>query len=346
MTDRARVEAFFDRFVEMAAGAAALGALAVADRCGLLSWLAENSGGTAEEIAAEAGLDERYTVEMLAALTAAGVVEHDHGRFALPPEHALFVADESSPYFMGGWLDMIPGAYAVIDQVTDAAGSGGGVPYDQFGEDLFRGLDRANAPSQKVLLTRKWLPAVDGLVERLDAGIDVADVGCGTGTAVVTMAAAYPNSRFQGFDIAETALETARERASGLDNVTFFSASATEIPDGFDFITTFDVIHDLPDPAGALRRIREALRSDGVYLMMEPNMSSDVDENIGEIGVINYGISLLHCMTQSLAVGGAGLGAGWGRQLAEEMALEAGFSTFEPLEDITNRFSAFYALRP
>ncbi len=344
--DRARIEAFFDRFVGMASGAAALGILAVADRCGLLTWLGANNGGTAAEIASGASLDERYTLELLSGLAAAGVVEHEDGLFSLPPEHALFVSDESSPYFMGGWLDMIPGAYSVIDRVAEAARHGGGVSFEEFGEELIRGLDRANGPSQRVLLTRKWLPAVEGLVERLESGIDIADVGCGTGTAVITMAAAYPNSRFSGFDVSEDALAVALERSAGLDNVDFALVTATEFPDEYDLITTFDVIHDLADPSAALRRIREALRPDGLYLMMEPNMSSDLDENAHDIGVINYGISLLHCMTQSLAVGGAGLGAGWGRQRAEEMARESGFSGFEPLEEITNRFSAFYLLRP
>lgn len=346
MTDRARIEAFFDRFVGMAAGSAAIGILAVADRCGLLAWLGENGGGTVAEIAAGAGLDRRYTEEILAGLTAVGVLEHEDGRFTLPPEHALFVADADSPYFMGGWLDMLPAAYEVIDRVARAAREGGGVPFDEFAEGMLRGLDRANGPSQRILLTRKWLPAVEGLVERLESGIDVADVGCGTGTAVITMARAYPASRFTGFDVSERALAVARERAAGIGNLDLVRAGATEFEGSYDLITTFDVVHDLADPAAALRHIREALRPGGVYLMMEPNMSSDLDRNTGDNAVINYGISLLHCMTQSLAADGAGLGTAWGREAAEQMACEAGFSSFEPLDQIANRFSAFYVLRP
>lgn len=346
MTDRARVEAFFDRFVGMTAGAAALGILAVADRCGLLAWLGEHDGGTAAEIAAGANLDQRYTTEILAGLTAAGVLDHEAGVFTLPPEHALFVSDSSSPYYMGGWFDMLPAGYAVIDRVAEAARHGGGVRFDEFAPEMLRGLDRANGPSQRILLTRKWLPAVEGLVERLEEGIDVADVGCGTGTAALTMAQAYPNSRFTGFDVSEEALAMARERGEDLENVEFARAAATEFPGEYDLITTFDVVHDLADPPAALRHIRGALRPDGVYLMMEPNMSSDLDDNVDDVGVINYGISLLHCMTQSLAIGGAGFGAAWGRQRAEELAREAGFSSFQPLEEITNRFSAFFVLRP
>src|SRR5690606_24611426 len=140
--------------------------------------------------------DQRYTTEILAGLTAAGVLDHEAGVFTLPPEHALFVSDSSSPYYMGGWFDMLPAGYAVIDRVAEAARHGGGVRFDEFGPEMLRGLDRANGPSQRILLTRKWLPAVEGLVKRLEEGIDVADVGCGTGTAALTMAQAYPNSRF------------------------------------------------------------------------------------------------------------------------------------------------------
>jgi 2-polyprenyl-3-methyl-5-hydroxy-6-metoxy-1,4-benzoquinol methylase len=346
--DRARIDDFFDRFVGHLAGASALGMLAVADRSGLLAWLGEHGGGTAGDIARDAGMEERYVVEILSGLAAAGVLEHDDGVFSLPPEHALFVADGTSPYYMGGWLDMLPAGFAVIDEVARAVRQGGGVGFEEYGEDLLRGLDRANAPSQSVLLTRKWLPAVPGLVERLESGIDVADIGCGAGTAVITMARAYPASRFWGFDLSQALLDTATERAQSLENVWFGRTSADQIPTepGFDLVTAFDVVHDLADPASTLQRVRSALRPDGVFLMVEPNMSSDLDQNLHEIGVINYGISLLHCMTQSLAAGGAGLGAAWGRERAEAMALESGFSTFEPLEDIMNRFSAFYVLRP
>lgn len=346
MTDRARIDAFFDRFVGLTAGAAALGILAVADRCGMLAWLGKNGGGTAGEIATGTGLDRRYTEEILAGLTAAGILEHHDGVFTLPAEHALFVSDPGSPYYMGGWFDMLSAGYAVIDRVATAAREGGGVAFDDFPPEMLRGLDRANGPSQRILITRKWLPAVAGLVARLEEGADVADVGCGTGTAVITMAQAYPASRFTGFDFSEEALALARERGGALDNVDFVNAGAADFPGEYDLITTFDVVHDLADPAAALRHIREALRPEGVYLMMEPNMSSDLDDNIHDNGVINYGISLLHCMTQSLAIGGAGLGAGWGRRRAEEMAREAGFSAFQPLTEITNRFSAFYVLRP
>jgi 2-polyprenyl-3-methyl-5-hydroxy-6-metoxy-1,4-benzoquinol methylase len=348
--DRSKIEAFFDRFVGFASGAMVIGLLAVSDRSGLSTYLRENPSGTAAEIAKGARLQERYVVEILAGLAAAGVLEYRPatGVFELPPEHAVFIADETSPYFMGGWFDMIPAVTRQIDGVSAAVVHGGGVGFEEFGKEMIRGIDRGNSPSQKILLTRKWLPALPGLVERLEEGIRVADVGCGSGTAVVTMATAYPNSSFVGYDVSTESLAVARGRAEGVGNLEFHAHAADEIPvdPGFDLITTFDVVHDLPNPLASLTRIREALRPGGQYLMTEPNTSSHLEENLGDLGALHYGISTLYCMTQSLARGGAGLGSAWGTERAEELAGQAGFSTFRPLEDIENRFSAFYLLEP
>jgi SAM-dependent methyltransferase len=175
-----------------------------------------------------------------------------------------------------------------------------------------------------------------------------ADVGCGSGTAAILMAEGYPRCLVIGYDVSSDSIGMARSRAAGVANVEFVEHAVEEIPTEppFGLITSFDVIHDLADPLAGLRRIREALTDDGVFLMMEPNAGSNLEENLSPWGAMLYGISALHCMTQSLASGGAGLGAAWGRQRAEALAGEAGFVSFQPLEDISNRFSAFYLLRP
>lgn len=348
--DRSKIDDFLDRFVDITAGATTIGLLAVADRSGLLGHLGEGKSGSSEEIAADADLDPRYVNEILSGLAAAGVVDYDTstGAFALAPEHALFLSDADSPYFMGGWFDMLPAVLSQIDGIAEATRSGGGVPFERFGPGLIRGLDRGNAPSQRAFLIRRWLPAVPGLVERLGSGIRVADVGCGSGAAAILIAEAYPHSEVTGFDIAEASLRLARERSSHLDNVDFRAAAVEEIPvePGFDLVTSFDVIHDLADPRAGLRRIRQVLTEDGDYLMMEPKAESHLEGNLNPRGAMLYGISTLHCMTQSLAVGGEGLGAAWGRELAESYAAEAGFGAFTVLDDISNRFSTFYLLRP
>lgn len=348
--DRDKIEAFLDRFIGFASGAAILGLLAVADRSGLSSYLAENPAGTASEIAEGARLDERYVREILSGLAAAGVVEYDaeSETFELPAEHALFIADETSPYFMGGWMDMLPSAMTQIEGVARATVHGGGVGFEEFGGSIIRGIDRGNSPSQKVFLTSRWLPAVPGLVERLEEGIRVADVGSGSGTAAIAIAEAYPESRVFGYDVSPESLAVARGRAEGVPNIEFHGYAADEIPvdPGFDLITAFDVIHDLANPLAGITRIREALRAGGQFLMMEPNLSSSLEENLDDHGALLYGISTLHCMTQSLARDGAGLGAAWGAERAEQLAREAGFTRFQPLDEVTNRFSAFYLLEP
>jgi ubiquinone/menaquinone biosynthesis C-methylase UbiE len=347
--DRERVANFLDRFVGYAAGATTMALLAVADRTGLLDWMAVTGSGTAEEIAEGAGLEIRYVREILSGLSAAGAVEWDPdaGTFTLPPEHALFLANEDSPYCMGGWIDMVPTLMAQIDGVARATREGGGVAFTEFGEDIVRGIDRGNTPSQMSFLVNRWLPAIPGLMDRLTDGIRVGDVGCGTGTAAALMASAFPSSHVTGFDISPHSLEIARHRSS-TPNLEFVEAAAESIPvkPPFDLVTTFDVIHDLADPLAGLARIRAALSEGGQYLMMEPNAATRLEDNLHDRGALLYGVSTLHCMTQSLAVGGEGLGAAWGREMAAEYAHRAGFSTFTVLDDITNKFSAFYLLTP
>jgi SAM-dependent methyltransferase len=348
--DRQRIEAFLDRFVGYAAGATTIGLLAVADRSGLLSWLGEHPSGTAEEIARGAGLETRYVEEIMSGLTAAGAVEYDpEGRvFSLPPEHALFLSNEESPYYMCGWLDLIPSVMTQLDGITDATRHGGGVGFEKFGEAVIRGIDRGNGPSQRVFLTSRWLPAVPGLVDKLESGARVADVGCGSGTAAILMAEKYPRSHVLGFDVSPESLDLARSRSQSIGNVEFAAYPVEAIPSNppYDLVTSFDVIHDLVDPLAGLRRIRESLAVDGRFLMMEPNASSHLENNLSDRGALLYGVSSLHCMTQSLARGGAGLGTAWGWELAEDYAIRAGFRSFQLLGQIANKFSAFYLLEP
>jgi SAM-dependent methyltransferase len=348
--DRARIAEFLDRFVGYASGATTMALLAVADRSGLLFWLAEHQSGNVDEISDGAGLEARYVKEILSGLAAAGAVSYDPEtqEFTMPPEHALFLADESSPYCMGGWLDMVPALMGQVDGVAHATKHGGGVTFEEYGTAMIRGIDRGNSPSQKVFLANRWIPAVPGLTDRLDSGLRVADVGCGSGTVPILLAEAFPASTVFGFDVSEAALQVARSRADSISNVTFQRSSADSIPldPPFDLITAFDVIHDLADPLAGLTRIREALAPEGQFLMMEPNASTHLENNLDEHGALLYGISAMHCMTQSLAVGGEGVGAAWGREMAGHYARRAGFSSFEPLEDIENKFSAFYLLEP
>ena len=338
---------FMGRFMEMTTGAAVLGVVAVADRTGLFRELQGQGPLGLEAIAEQSGLDRRYLEEILATLSAAGIVVYtpEADTYELPEEHAACLADESSPYFLGGWSQMVPSLYGAIPGVARACREGGGVPFSDFGEEMIQGIARSNGPGTRLLLTRKWLPVMPDVVSRLESGIRVADVGCGAGAAALTMARAYPNSQIHGYDVDISSVEHARRAAeeAGASNASFERVDGQSIPSdpGFDLITTFDVIHDVVDPLAVLGQIKNALREGGCYLMVEPVAGDTLAENLHPAGALTYAMSTLHCMTQSLAHGGVGLGAAWGPRRAEQYCRDAGFSGFERLE-VPNPFNAFY----
>jgi len=343
--DREKAWRFIEHFTDMAAGTTTIALLAVADRTGLLTAMAGRGPMTTGDVSAAAGLEQRYVTEIMSGLAAGGVLAYDGSteRFTLPDEHAAVVADDDSPYAMVGWLDMLPATMHQLDHIVDATRHGGGVPFEDFGEDMVRGIDRGNSPSMRLLLTRKWLSAMPDIVEQLETGGSIADVGCGSGAAVLAMATAYPEATVWGFDLHHGSVERARARAGRVPNARFEVRAADDLPldVGFDLVTTFDVVHDLADPPGALRRIKESLVTGGTYLMMEPRAEDNLEDNLNPRGALLYGVSALHCMTQSLAMGGAGLGAAWGPAAAEALCRDAGFGSFTELP-IDNPFSAFY----
>jgi len=342
--DRDKTRAFLDDVVEMIAGATAIGMLAVGDRSGLLAAMTNDFSGTPAEIAAAAHLDPRYTKELVEGLYSAGILTYDpsSGRFALPPEHAAVIADDASPYSMAGWLDMVPAALEHTDSIADATRSGGGVPFDAFGETMIRGIDRGNRPSMNILLTRRWLTKMPDIVERLSDGGRIADFGCGSGAAVSAMARAFPNTSVTGFDISEKSIARARATADS-DQTEFVVGSASKLADQgpWDLVTIIDVAHDLGDPVSVLADIRRGLAPDGVVFVMEPRIPDAIEDRTSPATTMLYGISLFHCMTQSLAGGGAGLGATVGTTGLQDVFNEAGYSNFKQL-DIDNPFSAFY----
>ena len=349
--DRDLAKATMGRLFEMTSSAAVMAVLGVVDDTGLLGHLQGAGPLTIEALAERSGLEHRYLEELTATLVAAQLLIWDPaaGTVELADEVAAVLADESSPYFMGGWTQILQGLYRAVPGVAAACAEGGGVPYDAYGDYMVQGISRANSPGMRLLLTRRWLSAVPGLAERLDAGIRVADVGCGAGTAVLTMAREYPSSEITGFDVSKRSIEAARAAAAeaGLRNARFEHAGGEALPDdpGFDLVTAFDVVHDLVDPKAVLARIREVLREDGLFFMVEPDVEPELEQNVNPGGALLYAMSTLHCMTVSLAHGGEGLGAAWGPAKAERFCSEAGFSHFERL-DVPNPMNAFYAIRP
>lgn len=297
---------------------------------GLWEALAQGPG-TSAELAARAKLSERHVREWLGSVTVGGVVDYEAagGSYSLPQEHAFWL---TGPRYtnLAPMSGMVMGLAQRLDDVAGAFRNGGGVPYDNYRPHFTHSMDVLGRAKYDELLIKAYLPCASGLTDWLSAGADVADVGCGTGHCLNLMAAAYPASRFVGFDFSDGALELARDEAArmGLSNVRFEVADVRHLPTepGLDVIFAFDAIHDQADPAGVLAQIRAALRHDGLFFMVDIKASSHLEDNLAEPGtMMMYGMSVLHCMQVSLAYDGAGLGTVWGTQLATEMLHEAGF---------------------
>src|SRR3990172_10720265 len=304
---------------------------------GLLEAVAKGPA-TSHEIAARARLDERYVREWLGAMATGGIVTYDAPSrvFTLPAEHAVCLTGTSSRNLAAG-SQGLPMLARRLPRVVECFRTGGGVPYEEFRPDFTEAQDASWRLLYDGLLIKGFLPAAKGLPERLRGGIRVADLGCGTGHAVNLMAREHPASDFVGYDFGEDAIERARAeaRAMGVGNARFEVMDVARLPDEpkFDLVTSFDAIHDQRDPAAVLKRAAAVLAPGGVYVMMEPRASSNLEDNIGNpFTPYMYAMSVMHCMTVSLAAGGAGLGTAWGEQVARRMLGEAGFKSVEVVE--------------
>jgi 2-polyprenyl-3-methyl-5-hydroxy-6-metoxy-1,4-benzoquinol methylase len=347
--DQARAEAFAERMLGTINEAAVALMTSIGHRTGLFDAMAGLAPSTSGEIAAAAGLDERYVREWLGAMVTGGIVEHDPGdeTYVLPPEHARWLTRAASPENIAVTTQWIPLLGSVEDGIVESFEKGGGVPYSSYPR-FHEVMAEESAQTVVAALTGSILPLVPGLTDRLDAGIDVLDLGCGSGRALTLMARTYPNSRFVGYDISEEGIARAREEAQGLGNVRFEIKDVAELgeEDRYDLVTTFDVVHDQARPAAVLAGISKALRPDGVYLMQDIAGSSHVHNNLDHLlGPLMYTISTMHCMSVSLAQGGAGLGAMWGEEKAGEMLREAGFTNVE-VEQLPHDFiNTYYIAR-
>lgn len=294
--------------------------------------------GTSQAISERAGLYERYVREWLGAMTTSGIFTYDPATktYALPAEHAVLVTGQTARNLapLSGMVNLLG---KNLEHVAHCFRHGGGVPYAAFRPAFTTCMDDAWRRIYDEQLISGFLGAVEGLAAQLQAGIRVADIGCGTGHALNLMAAAYPHSTFVGYDLAEDAIATATEeaRAMAVANARFAVCDVTVLPAApqFDLITAFDSIHDQVDPATVLRRMHDALAPNGTFLMIDFKFSSNVEENMGNpFAPFYYGISTMHCLTVSLAEGGTGLGTVWGLQTARRMLTEAGFTTIEVVD--------------
>lgn len=324
------------------------------DRLGLYTTLADAGALTSEELATETGLSERWLREWLYQQGAAGVLEYEgDGRFLLSPEGKAVLADENHVAFGAGFFCSLPQQMAVVEKLPESFRSGLGLPYDAFGSEGARGIERGLAPWFRALLVPAVLPKLEGTVATLEGGALVADVGCGAGVALLQMAKAFPESEFHGYDISVHALDRAEEnrREDGVTNATFHNAASDPLPgdERFHFITTFDCLHDMAHPGEVMEQIRRAIRPDGTWLIADIKAHASYEENVqrNPMAAMMYGTSVLSCMSSALSEpGGLGLGTlGFSEQLAREMTSKAGFTQFETL-DLGHPVNAFYVARP
>lgn len=332
--DPAAAEAFADVVFTNLAGTLLAPMVVIGHRTGLLKDLWTNGPATASELAKRVGANERYVREWLSAMACGKYLAYEPAtqKFTLRPEHAAVLVDESSPYHLGTIYDEIVPLYKVVDRVVESFKSGGGVPYNAYEPVFWNGLEAETAPLFEHQLVQSWLPQMPELQAKLEKGIDVADVGCGAGRALIKLAQTFPNSRFTGYDFFGPQLERAKLKAAAAgvaDRIRFELADGTGGLSGqYDLITTFDVVHDTKDPIAFLSAMRRALRPDGTYLMLEYTAEEALENNIGLVGSYLFSASVLYCMTTCLSQGGVGLGtAGMPEPKVRELITKAGFAS-------------------
>lgn len=348
-------EVISDQFAEKLVDIINHGALnvmiSIGHRTGLFDVMSELPPSTSEEIAESAGLNERYVREWLGAMTTGGIVDYDSGSgtYHLPAEHAAWLTRKATPNNIAvsaQWLSVIS---PVEDKIVECFKNGGGVPYEAYSR-FNEVMAEESRQSVVAPLGDHLLPLVPGIKEKLVSGIDVLDVGCGSGYALVEMAKQYPRSRFTGYDLLPEAIERGRAlaRGYGLTNVNLEAKDVSTFDDveSFDLITTFDAVHDQADPDRVLSNIWRALKEEGVYFMQDIKGSSHVQNNMeNPLAPYLYTISCMHCMSVSLSQNGKGLGAMWGKELACDMLGQAGFSSVEIKELPHDPINYYYIIR-
>lgn len=348
--DQAKMEAFVGKVLADTSALATIVMSTLGDRLGLYKDLAANGPATSAELAARTATNERYVREWLGGMSSAGYLTYDPApqSFTLPAEHIPVLAQEGGPVFFGGVHQELLGAIGPVSQLIPAFREGGGIKQADYDDNLWDGLERFTSGWFENLLVQVWLEALPHLKSKLESGVRVADVGCGRGRALVKLAQTFPNSRFTGYDLFEPTLIRARklaEQAGVADQVDFQQLDASKgLPQQYDIITTFDVVHDAADPRGMLRSIRRALKPDGQYICLEINCSDKLEENAGPVGALFYGFSILYCMTTSLAHGGEGLGTlGLPESKLRQLCIEAGFSRVRRVP-LDNPFNTLYEI--
>ena len=346
--DQDKLMDFLHKFVGDLGATMAAGNVLVGDRLGFYRVLAEHPM-LPYELAERTGTATRYVDEWLRGQAAGGYVEYDPqtGAYSLTPEQAFALTDPDGAVFMPGAFELALGALRSDHKVTEAFRTGAGVGWHEHDDEVFSGCERFFRPGYAANLVTSWLPALDGVEEKLRAGARVADIGCGLGASTTLMARAYPEASFTGSDYHEESIIQARKRASGLNGqVTFEVASAQTFNGGpYDLVTSFDCLHDMGDPIGAARHIREMLAPDGTWMVVEPYAGGSVSDNLNPVGRVYYSFSTFLCVPNALSQdGGYSLGAQAGEEPIRRLAADAGYTAFRRVAETP--FNIVYEARP
>ena len=340
-------------------GAVTAGMIHLGDRLGLYAVMASSTDGdTSDSLATKAGLHERWVREWLHNQVAAHIVtcadlSDNQPVFHLSPEGVAVLATPNHPAYGMGMFHRLPQTMGALEAMPEAFRTGVGHDYDSHGPEGAVGIERSFEPWNQNFLIPMVIPALDGMKEKLSAGVRVADIGCGSGGAALLMGSTFPNSTIEGFDISRFALERAEERKSesGAHNVSFFDPREHPIADdhSYDLICTFDCIHDMTQPTEMMKTIRKALKDDGTWLLVDIKAQETLELNVTKnpMASLLYGLSVLSCMSSAMSeAGGEGLGTlGLSASRAESMARQAGFTQFKKL-DVEHSVNAFYEVRP
>jgi SAM-dependent methyltransferase len=349
--DGEKLEQFVFRAVEEVGATLNAALVVMGDKLGLYRSLAGAGGLTPLELARRTGVAERYVREWLNAQAAGGYVAYDpqSGTYTLPPEQTAALTDEGSPAYLPGFFQLALGSVLDSPRITEQARSGEGLGWHEHNHDVFEGCERFFRPGYNANLIDAWLPALDGVTDKLTAGALVADIGCGHGASTILMAQAFPLSTFVGSDYHAGSIAIARERAeeAGVaDRVTFEIASAAEHPGtGYDLVTMFDCLHDMGDPVGAARRMRCLLDGDGTWMIVEPMAGDRVEDNLNPVGRAYYGFSTFLCTPASLSQEvGLALGAQAGEARIGDVVTGGGFTRFRRAAETP--FNLVFEARP
>jgi SAM-dependent methyltransferase len=348
--DMNKLNAFIGQFVTDLGATVHTGMVVIGEKLGLYKALAGNPMSSAQ-LADKTKTDERYLREWLASQAAGGYITYDEktGKFSLSEEQAFALADESSPAYLPGAFELALGSLAAVPRITESFRTGAGMGWHEHADGVFHGCEKFFRPGYAANLVSSWIPALNGVQEKLQAGARVADVGCGKGASTLLMARAFPNSRFFGFDYHDKSIEAARESAkrNGVaDRVTFEVAKAKEFPGkDYDFVAFFDCLHDMGDPVGAAGHVRQSLAKDGTWMIVEPFANDQLKDNLNPVGRVYYSLSTLLCTPSSRSQEvGLCLGAQAGEKRIGEVVTAAGFHRFRRATETS--FNIVYEARP